>query len=141
MPGESRGHRTSDGASRRSTAAWVEQLLRSHSLRRSRTDRTNRQGPTPRCGDLVGAHQGELARISGAGPRSAGLSETERRIAELAIVGRSNKQIAAELHLTVRAVESNLSRVYRKHGVSSRAQLAHLIRCERDRLTTPLAEA
>ena len=85
--------------------------------------------------------QGELARISGAGPRSAGLSETEWRIAELAIVGRTNKQIAAELHLTVRTVESNLTRVYRKHGVSSRAQLAHLIRRERDRLTTPFAEA
>ena len=112
------------------------------SFSQTESDRSHeRQGPTPRCGDLVGAHQGELARISGAGPRSAGLSETERRIAELAIVGRSNKQIAAELHLTVRAVESNLSRVYRKHGVSSRAQLAHLIRCERDRLTTPLAEA
>ncbi|HEY1479433.1 MAG TPA: AAA family ATPase [Gaiellales bacterium] len=71
---------------------------------------------------------GELARISGAGPRTAGLTETERRIADLATTGRSNKQIAAELHITVRTVESNLTRVYRKHGVSSRAQLTQLVR-------------
>jgi DNA-binding NarL/FixJ family response regulator len=70
----------------------------------------------------------ELARISGAGPRAEGLTETERRIVELATTGRSNKQIAAELHITVRTVESNLTRVYRKHGVSSRAQLTHLMR-------------
>ena len=70
----------------------------------------------------------ELARISGAGPRAGGLTETEQQIVDLATSGRSNKQIAAELHITVRTVESNLTRVYRKHGVSSRAQLTHLIR-------------
>jgi DNA-binding CsgD family transcriptional regulator len=71
---------------------------------------------------------GELARISGPGRRSSGLTATEQRITDLATAGRSNKQIAAELHITVRTVESNLTRVYRKHGVSSRAQLAHLVR-------------
>ena len=72
--------------------------------------------------------RGELARISGPGRRSSGLTATEQRIADLATAGRSNKQIAAELHITVRTVESNLTRVYRKHGVSSRAQLTHLVR-------------
>ncbi len=71
-----------------------------------------------------------LARISGPGRRSSGLTATEQRITDLATAGRSNKQIAAELHITVRTVESNLTRVYRKHGVSSRAQLAHLVRQE-----------
>jgi DNA-binding CsgD family transcriptional regulator len=72
--------------------------------------------------------RGELRRISGAAPRSEALTETEQRIAELATSGRSNKQIAAELHVTVRTVESNLTRVYRKLGVSSRGQLAQLVR-------------
>jgi DNA-binding NarL/FixJ family response regulator len=60
--------------------------------------------------------------------RAEGLTETERRILDLANHGEMNKQRAAELHITVRTVESNLTRVYRKHGVSSRVQLTHLIR-------------
>jgi DNA-binding CsgD family transcriptional regulator len=72
--------------------------------------------------------RGELARISGPAPRSGGLTETERRIADLVTSGRSNKQIAAELHITVRTVESNLTRIYRKLGVASRGQLTQLVR-------------
>jgi DNA-binding NarL/FixJ family response regulator len=60
--------------------------------------------------------------------RAEGLTEAGRRILDLANHGEMNKQIAAELHSTVRTVESNLTRVYRKHGVSSRAQQTHLIR-------------
>jgi DNA-binding CsgD family transcriptional regulator len=70
----------------------------------------------------------ELDRISGPAPRSGGLTETERRIADLVTSGRSNKQIAAELHITVRTVESNLTRIYRKLGVTSRGQLTQLVR-------------
>jgi DNA-binding NarL/FixJ family response regulator len=32
--------------------------------------------------------------------------------------------VAAELHVTVRTVESNLTRVYKKLGIRSRSQLA-----------------
>jgi DNA-binding CsgD family transcriptional regulator len=70
----------------------------------------------------------ELSRISGPAPQAGGLTETEQRIADLVTSGRSNKQIAAELHITVRTVESNLTRVYRKLGVTSRAQLTQLVR-------------
>ena len=76
----------------------------------------------------VARAQSELHRISGAVPGTGGLSETERRIADLATAGRSNKQIAAELHVTVRTVESNLTRIYRKLGVASRGQLTQLVR-------------
>ena len=67
----------------------------------------------------------ELARI-GSRAAAAGreLTETERRIAALAIEGRSNKEIAAALHLSPKTVEWNLSRIYAKLGVRSRAQLA-----------------
>ena len=65
----------------------------------------------------------ELARISGR--RTAeGLTETERRVAELVAAGHSNKQVANELHVTVRTVESNLTKVYAKLGVHSRTELA-----------------
>ncbi len=67
----------------------------------------------------------ELARVAGRAPaRERGLTETERRIADLAGEGRSNKQIAAELFVSVRTVEANLTRVYGKLGVRGRAELA-----------------
>jgi DNA-binding NarL/FixJ family response regulator len=38
--------------------------------------------------------------------------------------GRSNKEVAAELFVSVRAVEANLTRIYRKLGLRSRTELA-----------------
>jgi DNA-binding CsgD family transcriptional regulator len=66
----------------------------------------------------------ELARISGRAPSAGELTPMERRVAELVAAGRSNRELAAELVVTVRTVETHLSRIYRKLGVSSRAQLA-----------------
>jgi len=67
--------------------------------------------------------RGELARISGRRAEGDELTETESRVAELAVAGRSNREIAAELFMGVSTVESHLSRVYRKLGVRSRAGL------------------
>jgi DNA-binding CsgD family transcriptional regulator len=66
----------------------------------------------------------ELGRISGRRPASDELSETEWRVAALAAEGRANKEIAAELYVSVRTVEAHLSRIYAKLGVRSRAALA-----------------
>jgi DNA-binding CsgD family transcriptional regulator len=66
----------------------------------------------------------ELARISGSSPRANNaLSETEQRIALLVAAGHANKQVAAELYVTVRTIESNLTRIYKKLGIQSRGQL------------------
>jgi DNA-binding CsgD family transcriptional regulator len=65
----------------------------------------------------------EAARISGRAP-SGGLTQTERRVAELVAGGRSNKEVAAELFVTVRTVEANLTRIYAKLGIRSRTELA-----------------
>ena len=52
------------------------------------------------------------------------LTETEERVAKLAAQGRSNKEIAAELFMSVHTVGAHLSHVYRKLGIRSRGELA-----------------
>jgi len=56
------------------------------------------------------------------------LTGAERETALLAAAGRTNKEIAAELQLSVRTVDNRLQRVYTKLGISRRADLADLVR-------------
>ena len=77
------------------------------------------------CPGWARAAAAELDRVSGRRPAPAGgLTPGERRVAELAAAGLPNKEIAAQLYLSVSTVEAHLSRVYAKLGVRSRAQLA-----------------
>jgi DNA-binding NarL/FixJ family response regulator len=55
------------------------------------------------------------------------LSATELRIAQLAAEGLSNQAIAERVFVSVKTVESNLKRAYRKLDISSRAQLARAL--------------
>jgi DNA-binding CsgD family transcriptional regulator len=54
------------------------------------------------------------------------LSGAERRVATLASAGKSNRQIAVDLYITVSTVEQHLTRVYRKLGLRNRADLARV---------------
>jgi DNA-binding CsgD family transcriptional regulator len=65
----------------------------------------------------------ELGRIGGRAA-SGGLTPTERRVADLVSEGRSNKEVAEALFVSVRTVEANLTRVYAKLGIRSRTELA-----------------
>jgi DNA-binding CsgD family transcriptional regulator len=65
----------------------------------------------------------------------ADLSETELRIASLAAEGLSNRVVAERAFVSVKTVESNLKRAYRKLGISSRAQLGRALD-ERDAART-----
>jgi DNA-binding CsgD family transcriptional regulator len=51
------------------------------------------------------------------------LSDAEQRVAMLAACGYTNIQIAHKLYITVSTVEQHLTRVYRKLGVTGRAEL------------------
>jgi DNA-binding CsgD family transcriptional regulator len=53
----------------------------------------------------------------------ARLSDAEQRVAMLAACGYTNNQIAHKLFITVSTVEQHLTRVYRKLGVTCRAEL------------------
>jgi DNA-binding CsgD family transcriptional regulator len=66
--------------------------------------------------------QAELRRLGTRVPAGE-LTETQRRIAELAAAGFSNPAIAASVFVSRKTVEANLSAVYRKLGLRSRAQL------------------
>jgi DNA-binding CsgD family transcriptional regulator len=69
-----------------------------------------------------------LARVGRQGPGVHALTETERRLAELAASGLSNREVAARAFVSVKTVESNLTRVYQKLGVRSRVGLANALR-------------
>ncbi|MGB3522112.1 MAG: AAA family ATPase [Mycobacterium sp.] len=68
--------------------------------------------------------QAELGRIDQIHGDRATLTAAEHRVAVLASEGMSNKQIAAQLYISAKTVEMNLSRVYRKLGIRSRAGLS-----------------
>ena len=51
------------------------------------------------------------------------LTETERRMAELAASGRTNREIAATMFVSPKTVEARLAAVYGKLGIRSRAEL------------------
>jgi DNA-binding CsgD family transcriptional regulator len=83
------------------------------------------------CGAIPLAAQAESELLAtGARPRRIALSglesltPSERRVAELAAEGPTNREIAQELFVTPKTVEVHLSSVYRKLGISSRSQLA-----------------
>jgi len=77
----------------------------------------------------------ELGRIGGRRAASPGaLSATEAEIAKLVAAGRTNREVAAALHLSARTVEWNLSKLYRKLGVRSRTELARAFGPENHRI-------
>lgn len=68
--------------------------------------------------------------IKPAAGRSGGatLTAREQHVIRLVALGRRNDEIAAELGISPKTVESHLTRVYRKLGIRSRTELAALRR-------------
>ena len=69
----------------------------------------------------------ELARAEAIPTHGHSLTPSERRVAELAANGMTNKDVAAALFISPKTVESNLGRIYRKLGINSRAELGRVI--------------
>ena len=67
---------------------------------------------------------GARRRNGRARPRPARCPPRAARGPELAASGATNREIASRLFLSVKTVEANLSRCYRKLGVRSRVELA-----------------
>jgi DNA-binding CsgD family transcriptional regulator len=103
-----------------------KQRSRAAALLAEATDVFDRLGAEP----WVARAREEHARIG----RRSGASETltagERRVAELAAAGLSNREIAEQAFLSVKTVEATLSRTYRKLRVRSRVGLARALEAE-----------
>jgi DNA-binding CsgD family transcriptional regulator/tetratricopeptide (TPR) repeat protein len=67
----------------------------------------------------------ELARSRGTRDSKA-LTASEQRVAELVSQGMTNREVAAQLFISPKTVEVNMTRVYRKLGIGSRAELGRL---------------
>ena len=96
-----------------------------------------------RCGArrLAGRAREEL-KATGARPRREwrtgveALTPSELRIVRLAAEGRTNREIAQELYVTLKTVEGHLSRAYTKLGIEGRAELSGVLEGEKTRVPT-----
>ena len=94
-----------------------------------------------RCGARpLAARAREELRIAGARPRrdwSVGveaLTPSELRIVRLARDGRTNRQIAQELYVSMKTVEGHLARAYGKLGIACREELDRVLGPEKTRV-------
>jgi DNA-binding CsgD family transcriptional regulator len=96
-----------------------------------------------RCGARpLAARAREELRATGARPRRAwrtgieALTPSELRIVRLAADGRTNREIAHELYVTLKTVEGHLSRAYMKLRIERRSQLPEALAGEKTRVPT-----
>lgn len=107
----------------------ANQRKESRALLRDALDVAHRLGAAP----LARRAETEL-RATGARPRRAArvgvdaLTASERRVADLAAEGMTNRQIGQALFVTGRTVEGHLTAVFRKLDVESREQLPGALR-------------
>jgi DNA-binding CsgD family transcriptional regulator len=100
-------------------------------LLREALDLAHRVGARP-----LAAHAETELRATGARPRRVvlagldSLTASERRVAELAAQGMTNREIAQALFVTARTVEGHLTNVFRKLDVDSRERLGEALRPE-----------
>ena len=92
-----------------------------------------------RCGARpLAARAREELQAAGARPRRPwrtgveALTPSELRVARLAAEGRTNREIACELYVTLKAIEGHLARAYAKLGIGSRSQLARALAAVKD---------
>ena len=111
---------------------------------RSVSESSGEPSPLPRRVRLRDAAERELGRLgrrrhrrtrrgSGDGSPLDSLTERELQIARLIVDRRTNPQIAAELFLSPKTIETHVRNLFHKLGVSSRVDVARAVeRADRD---------
>jgi DNA-binding CsgD family transcriptional regulator len=96
-------------------------------LHRARAENRPATAAQQRSGELAsragGLHTPVLERGAGIEP----LTYREREVALLAAGGRTSREIGAHLQLSTRTVDTHLARVYRKLGITGRAELSEAL--------------
>jgi DNA-binding NarL/FixJ family response regulator len=85
----------------------------------------------------------EELKATGARPRREwrtgleALSPRELRVVQLAAEGRTNREIAYQLYVTLKTIEGHLARAYTKLGIERRHQLSKFFDGTKTRVPTP----
>jgi DNA-binding CsgD family transcriptional regulator len=128
--------RVLEGSAARLEHAWAlmhlgAALRRAGHRREARDPLREALDTAHRCGaDLLARQARTELLATGARPRRHvihgrdALTATERRIAELAATGQTTREIAHDLFVTTKTVETHLGHIYRKLDIHSRSQLA-----------------
>ena len=117
------GRAAAAGGDAESAAAWLERAEAELAGMGAIRFRDEAARELRRLGRRVGARR----RRAAGGPGLASLSGREREIAELVAHGRTNREIAAQLFLSEKTIESHLSKVFTKLGVSGRVAVAETV--------------
>jgi DNA-binding CsgD family transcriptional regulator len=124
-------------------------LVRGTLQRRNRQKRAARESLTQALAvfDDLGARlwsekaRAGLRRIGGRAPATVGvLTPTEERVAALVAAGRTYREVADALFISPKTVQWNLSKIYRKLGVRSRAELAAKLAAGQSPAVPPVPE-
>jgi DNA-binding CsgD family transcriptional regulator len=124
-------------------------LVRGTLQRRNRKKRPARESLTQALAvfDELGAElwseraRAELRRIGGRAPATPGvLTPTEERVAALVAAGRTYREVADALFISPKTVQWNLSKIYRKLGVRSRAELGAKLAADQTPAVPPVPE-
>jgi DNA-binding CsgD family transcriptional regulator len=110
-------------------------LVRGEALRHARSRRDSDEalrqahGILADLGAIVWAQRAttEQARLGLTRSSALALTPTEARVARLAGDGLSTRDVAAELGISPRTVETHLASLYGKLGVTSRAELGRVM--------------
>jgi DNA-binding CsgD family transcriptional regulator len=73
-----------------------------------------------------------LRRGAGAGEGVTALTPAERSVARLVVTGRTNREVAASLSISVKTVETHLTRIFTKFDVRGRVELVAALGREAD---------
>ena len=112
----------------RTLLAYGATLRRAGRRRDARTALTEARETFQALGESIWTERAdtELNRLGGRTPAGQSLTGAEQQVADLVAKGYSNREVADLLYVTIRTVEANLTRIYAKLGIRSRAQLIAL---------------